>query len=78
MSKKPSDILDDLMDAFFEAEAELEAVFGMAAVDYIGSIPVKNLPYFETADCDYYFEQFQKAYNDIHSLRGQVKQEESS
>ena len=72
MAHNPLEVMETLIDAFYEAEHELELLFGYTPIDpRLG--PTVNLPYFETQECEEVYERFQRCYNDLSNLMHDVK-----
>ena len=70
----PLSIIETLIDAFYEAEHNLELVYGMTPIDPREG-RTTNLPYFDQHICEEQFEKFQKIYNDLSNLMHEIKDE---
>lgn len=69
--KEPINIFDRLVDEFYEAEGELERIFGMTPAYYE---PVRyELPYFDEEVNDEIYTKFQRVYKDLIELAKEVK-----
>lgn len=77
MENTPLKIMEDLIDAFYEKEHELELVFGYVPIDPRIS-RATQLPYFSEQENEEIYEKFQKIYNDLSNLMYEVKDLENA
>ena len=70
-ASKPDAILNRLVDAFFEAEGELEVSLGLAPASY--NPTTYELKAYEDPVNDEVYEKFQKVYGDLCDLAKEVE-----
>lgn len=73
MAHTPLEVFEKLIDEFYEAEHELELLFGYTQIDVRKCPHTYNLPYFEDSVNEEIYESFQKIYNDLSNLMHEVK-----